>query len=195
MVCEWNHSRKSVESFFTVECLEPAGLSIALSQFSRRLPFVMGGVFEILIPWDFFRDKVSADYRETAIEHLIKKLLNLNTHFKGLRTDSVIILKLGKGSASGTTFFPHQPAYRSGLHNSHEIHSYDVLTGIFSGDHYTPRPIGRLRGSPSGPAPTARRRTGAAGMRLILLAARAVSASYRAGKLEGGARGSRRSHR
>jgi hypothetical protein len=46
------------------------GLSIALSQFSG-LPFVMG-VFEILIPWDFFRDKVSADYRETAIEHLIK---------------------------------------------------------------------------------------------------------------------------
>ena len=48
-----------------------SGLSIALSQFSG-LPFAMG-VHEVLIPWEFFRDKISEDFRETSIGRLIDR--------------------------------------------------------------------------------------------------------------------------
>jgi hypothetical protein len=46
-----------------------SGLSIALSQFSG-LPFVMG-VFEVSIPWEFFGDKISEEYRDTSLGRLI----------------------------------------------------------------------------------------------------------------------------
>jgi len=46
-----------------------SGLSIALSEFSG-LPYVMG-VFEVLIPWQFFRDQLSDHYNDTAIGRLI----------------------------------------------------------------------------------------------------------------------------
>jgi len=46
-----------------------SGLSIALSEFSG-LPFVKG-VFEVMIPWEFFRDKISEEYRDTSLGRLI----------------------------------------------------------------------------------------------------------------------------